>query len=76
MPITMMFAARHIGEKYGRYALDHRVMAEAQLRTAAGFGFDHVSGITETREAQDCGRESSSSKISRGPWMKATLCSR
>jgi MtaA/CmuA family methyltransferase len=55
MPITMMFAARHIGEKYGRYALDHRVMAEAQLRTAAGFGFDHVSGITETREAPDCG---------------------
>jgi MtaA/CmuA family methyltransferase len=55
MPITMMFAARHIGEKYGRYALDHRIMAEAQLRTAADFGFDHVSGITETREAPDCG---------------------
>jgi MtaA/CmuA family methyltransferase len=55
MPITMMFAARHIGKKYGKYALDHRVMAEAQLRTAEDFGFDHVSGITETREAPDCG---------------------
>jgi MtaA/CmuA family methyltransferase len=55
MPITMMFAARHIGEKYGRYALDHLIMAEAQLRTAADFRFDQVSGITETREAPDCG---------------------
>jgi MtaA/CmuA family methyltransferase len=55
MPITMMFAARHTGLRYGRYALDHRIMAEAQLRTAEEFGFDHVSGITETREAPDCG---------------------
>ncbi|HSB15699.1 MAG TPA: uroporphyrinogen decarboxylase family protein [Bryobacteraceae bacterium] len=55
MPITMMFAADRIGEKYGRYALDHRIMAEAQIRTAEEFGFDHVSGITETREAPDCG---------------------
>jgi len=55
MPITMMFAAAHIGAKYGTYALDHRVMAEAQLRTAETFGFDHVSAITETREAPDCG---------------------
>lgn len=55
MPITMMFAADRIGVKYGRYALDHRIMAEAQIRTAGEFGFDHVSGITETREAPDCG---------------------
>jgi MtaA/CmuA family methyltransferase len=55
MPITMMFAADRIGEKYGRYALDHRIMAEAQIRTAGEFGFDHVSAITETREAPDCG---------------------
>ncbi|HFB97665.1 MAG TPA: uroporphyrinogen decarboxylase, partial [Bryobacterales bacterium] len=40
---------------YGKYALDHRVMVEAQIRTAGEFGFDHVSGITETREAPDCG---------------------
>jgi MtaA/CmuA family methyltransferase len=55
MPITMMFAARHVGVPYGRYALDHRVLVEAQTRTARDFDFDHVSTITETREAPDCG---------------------
>ena len=55
MPITMMFAARHIGATYGRYALDHPLMVEAQIRTAEDFEFDHVSAITETREAPDCG---------------------
>ncbi len=55
MPITMMFAARHTGVKYGRYALDHHVLADAQIKTAFDFGFDHVSAITETREAPDCG---------------------
>lgn len=55
MPITMMFAARQIGQPYGKYAVDHRVLVEAQLVTAERFGFDHVSGITETREAPDCG---------------------
>lgn len=55
MPITMMFAADRIGALYGQYALDHRLMVEAQVRTAGEFGFDHVSAITETREAPDCG---------------------
>jgi MtaA/CmuA family methyltransferase len=55
MPITMMFAARQIGAKYGKYALDHRILVEAQICTSDRFGFDHVSGITETREAPDCG---------------------
>ena len=55
MPITMMFAADQIGVPYGRYALDHRVLVEAQLRMADQFRFDHVSAITETREAPDCG---------------------
>src|SRR3954453_19366753 len=55
MPITMMFAAAQIGAKYGTYAMDHRVMAEDQIRTAEAFDFDQVSGITETREALDCG---------------------
>ncbi len=55
MPITMMYAAGRIGAKYGRYALDHRVLVEAQLRTAEEYGLDHVSAITETREAPDCG---------------------
>jgi len=55
MPITMMFAADRIGVPYGRYALDHRVLVDAQIRTAQEFGFDHVSAITETKEARDCG---------------------
>jgi MtaA/CmuA family methyltransferase len=56
MPITMMFAARHIGAKYGDYARDHRVLAEAQIRTAETFGFDYVSAISDpAREASDLG---------------------
>jgi MtaA/CmuA family methyltransferase len=55
MPITMMLAADEIGIPYGRYALEHAVLAEAQLAIATRFDFDHVSAITETREAPDCG---------------------
>jgi uroporphyrinogen-III decarboxylase len=55
MPITMMFAADQSGAKYGRYAVDHQVLVEAHLVTTERFGFDHVSGITETRETPDCG---------------------
>ena len=55
MPITMMFAADQIGAKYHAYATDYRVLAEAQIRTAETFDFDHVSAIAETREAPDCG---------------------
>jgi MtaA/CmuA family methyltransferase len=56
MPITMMFAADRIGEPYGKYALDHRVLVEGQLRTAEEFDFDYVSCISDPgREAGDCG---------------------
>jgi MtaA/CmuA family methyltransferase len=56
MPITMMFAADQAGVRYGDYARDHRVLAEAQLRTAERFGFDYVSVISDpAREAADCG---------------------
>ncbi len=56
MPITMMFAADQIGARYGDYARDHRVLAEAQLRTAERFDFDYVSVISDpAREAADCG---------------------
>ncbi len=55
MPITMMFAADQISAKYGRYALEHGVLAQAQVAAAQAFGFDHVSAITETCEAPDCG---------------------
>jgi MtaA/CmuA family methyltransferase len=56
MPITMMFAADQIGRSYYDYATDHRVMAEAQIRTAEKFDFDHVSCISDpARETGDCG---------------------
>jgi MtaA/CmuA family methyltransferase len=55
MPITMMFAADQIGAKYLAYTTDYQVMAEAQIRTAEEYDFDHVSAISETREAPDCG---------------------
>jgi MtaA/CmuA family methyltransferase len=56
MPVTMMFACDRIGARYGEYASDHRVMVEAQLRTAEEFDIDHVSAISDpAREAADCG---------------------
>lgn len=55
MPMTMMCAATRAGLPYRRYALDYHILAEAQIRIADEFGFDHVSTITETREARDCG---------------------
>ena len=56
MPITMMFATDLIGQPYGRYARDHRVLVEAQLQVAETFGLDYVSCISDpAREAADCG---------------------
>jgi MtaA/CmuA family methyltransferase len=56
MPITMTFAADILGVKYLQYVRDHRVMAEAQVKTAEMFGFDYVSTISDpTREATDLG---------------------
>jgi MtaA/CmuA family methyltransferase len=56
MPITMMFAADLAGVRYGEYAGDHRVLVEAQMRTAEEFDFDYVSAISDpAREAADFG---------------------
>jgi MtaA/CmuA family methyltransferase len=56
MPITMMFAADLVGVHYRDYAADHRVLAEAQIRTAEAFGFDYVSAISDpAREVADLG---------------------
>jgi MtaA/CmuA family methyltransferase len=56
MPITMMFAGDLVGEKYGRYVTDYRVLVEAQLRTAERFDLDYVSCISDpAREAADLG---------------------
>ena len=56
MPITMQYAADQIGVKYLDYAMNHRVLVEAQLRTAEKFDIDYVSVISDpAREAADCG---------------------
>ena len=56
MPITMMFAADILGVKYGQYVRDHRILAQAQAKTAEMFGFDYVSAISDpAREATDLG---------------------
>jgi len=56
MPITMMFAADILGVKYQAYCRDHRIMADAQVKTAKMFGLDYVSTIScPAREASDYG---------------------
>jgi MtaA/CmuA family methyltransferase len=56
MPVVMMFCADQIGVKYGEYVKDHRVLAEAQIRTAEVWDFDIVSIMSDpAREAADCG---------------------
>ena len=56
MPVTMMLAARTAGVSYAAYCRDHRILVDAQVRTARRFGFDHVSCISDpTREAGDIG---------------------
>jgi MtaA/CmuA family methyltransferase len=56
MPITMMFAAGRIGARYRDYCTDHRVLVEAQIRTAEEFGFDYLNTMSDpAREAVDCG---------------------
>ena len=56
MPITMMFAADLCGVRYRDYATDHRVLVEAQIKTAEAFDFDYVNTMSDpAREAADCG---------------------
>ncbi len=56
MPITMMFAADHIGVPYGKYAADCRLLVEGQMRVAEDYDFDFVSCISDpARESADCG---------------------
>src|SRR5262249_11509105 len=56
MPITMMFACDQIGARYRDYCTDHRVLVEAQVRTAEAFDFDYVNTMSDPAcEAADCG---------------------
>lgn len=56
MPITMMFAADHVGANYCDYATKCEVQAEAQIRVAEKFDIDYVSAISDPCvEAADLG---------------------
>ena len=55
-PILMRFAAEYIGNTYGEFLRDHRVLAEATLRCAEDFGFDQLSLISDpVRETEGFG---------------------
>ncbi len=57
-PILMQFAAEFIGSDYGRFAADHRVLVEANVRCAEAFGVDQLSCISDPyRETQGFGGE-------------------
>jgi MtaA/CmuA family methyltransferase len=52
----MMFAADVLGVIYGSYVRSHKLLAEAQIKTAEMFGLDYVSTISDpAREAVDYG---------------------
>lgn len=56
MPITMMYAADHVGVRYGQYVTDFRMLVESQIAVADAYDFDFVSCISDpAREAADCG---------------------
>jgi MtaA/CmuA family methyltransferase len=56
VPISMMIAARTIGERYGAYVRDPRVHARGQVAFAEAWDIDHVSAISDpTSEAEDLG---------------------
>ncbi len=57
-PILMQYAAEYIGSNYGRFAADHAVLVEANMRAAADFDFDQVSAISDPyRETEGFGAE-------------------
>src|ERR1035438_10278449 len=55
MPMTMMFAADVLEVKYGQYIKDHKIMVEAQVKTASNFGLDYVSAVGSAPETVDLG---------------------
>ncbi len=46
-PILMQFAAEFSGSDYGRFAADHCVLVEANVRCAEVFGIDQLSCISD-----------------------------
>lgn len=57
-PFVMMFAAKHSGTPYGKFASDHRAMAESLIRTAEDFDLDAITVDSDAyREASAVGAE-------------------
>ena len=55
-PILMRWAAEYIGETYGAFLSDHRVLVEANLRCAHDLELDQVSAISDPlRETEGFG---------------------
>ena len=46
-PILMQFAAEYIGSNYGRFASDHKVLVEANLRCMEDFDLDMMGLISD-----------------------------
>jgi len=46
-PILMQFAAEYIGSNYGKFASDHHVLVEANLRCMDDFGLDMLGLISD-----------------------------
>ena len=58
IPIVMQYAAEYIGSTYEKFASDHRVLVEANIRCAEDFGFDQLSTISDPyRETAGFGAE-------------------
>lgn len=58
LPITMMFAADHIGARYLDYATNYKMQVEGQLRVAYDYDFDYVNTMSDPAvEAADCGAD-------------------
>jgi uroporphyrinogen-III decarboxylase len=76
MPITMMFAADILGVKYGQYARDHRIMVDAQIKTAEIFGLDYVSTISDPAKPPMREQKFSGLTISPRPSLKTRRCLR
>lgn len=56
LSILMAFAARHVGQPFGRFCTDYRVMAEANLLCCREFGIDMLNTMSDAyRETADFG---------------------
>ena len=75
MPITMMFAADVLGVKYLHSILDHKTMADAQIKTAEMFGLIMFPPSPQLQRLLTWAPGSSGSTISRRESSSRKRCS-